>query len=130
MIEAFFAKMSPHSDIKPHSDHCNFVLTAHLGVDVPEGQCEITVGDGTREWANGEVMLFDTSILHKAENRADETRYILMMRVYHPELTAVERSAMQLVFDLLDEPELLDDREALGEYAERRRALEVASRRL
>ena len=73
-------------------------------------------------------MLFDTSILHKAENRAATTRYILMMRVYHPELSGVERSAMQLVFDCLDEPELLDDTEALGEYDARRRALEAESR--
>jgi hypothetical protein len=51
-----------------------------------------------------------------------------MLRVFHPELTALERSAMQLVFDCLDEPELLDDADALREYDERRRALEAASR--
>jgi aspartyl/asparaginyl beta-hydroxylase (cupin superfamily) len=128
LIEAFFAKMPPETDIKPHSDNCNFVLTSHLGVEVPEGQCDITVGDGTVEWRNGKVLLFDTSILHKAENRAPTTRYILMMRVFHPELSAVERSALQLVFDTLDEPELLDDHEALSEYDMRRRALEAASR--
>ena len=128
LIEAFFAKMEPHSDIKPHSDMCNFVLTSHLGVDVPEGECDLTVGDETVEWKNGKVLLFDTSILHSAENRAPVTRYILMLRVYHPELSALERSAMQLVFDCLDEPELLDDPAALGEYDERRRALEAASR--
>ena len=128
LLEAFFAKMPPKTTIKPHSDMCNFVLTCHLGVDVPEGQCDLTVGDETRAWQNGNVMLFDTSILHSAENRADVTRYILMLRVYHPELSALERSAMQLVFDLLDEPELLSDSEALGEYDQRRRALEKASR--
>ena len=128
LIEAFFAKMSPKSDIKPHSDMCNFVLTCHLGVDVPEGKCDLTVGDETVEWRNGKVMLFDTSILHKAENRAETTRYILMLRVYHPELSTVERSAMQLVFDCLDEPDLVADQEALSEYDQRRRALEAASR--
>lgn len=87
LLEAFFAKMPPRSTIGPHSDMCNFALTAHLGVDVPEGECTLTVGDGTRGWRNGGVMLFDTSILHEAENRADRTRYILMMRVYHHELT-------------------------------------------
>ena len=86
------------------------------------------MGDETVGWKNGKVLLFDTSILHKASNRADVTRYILMMRIYHPELTAVERSAMQLVFDCLDEPELVGDMEALGEYDQRRRALEAASR--
>jgi len=129
LIEAFFAKMPPKTDIKAHSDMCNFVLTSHLGVDVPEGQCDLTVGDETVEWRNGKVMLFDTSILHSAENRADVTRYILMMRVYHPELSALERSAMQLVFDCLDEPELLGDQEALSEYDARRRELEAMSRR-
>jgi len=128
LIEAFFAKMPPHTSIKPHSDMCNFVLTSHLGVEVPEGECDLTVGDETVEWANGKVLLFDTSILHAAENRADSTRYILMMRVYHPELSALERRAMQLVFDCLDEPELMQDRSALGEYEERRRAVEAASR--
>ena len=128
LIEAFFAKMDPKSDIKAHSDMCNFVLTSHLGVDVPEGECDLTVGDQTVEWRNGKVMLFDTSILHEAANRADVTRYILMLRVYHPELSSLERSALQLVFDCLDEPELLDDAEALGEYEVRRRALEAASR--
>ena len=129
LVEAFFAKMAPHSDIKPHSDMCNFVLTSHLGLLVPEGECDLTVGDTTVEWRNGKVMLFDTSILHAAENRADDERYVLMMRVYHPELSATERSALQLVFDCLDEPELLDDDVALGEYNERRRALEADSRR-
>mmetsp|Transcript_7980 Transcript_7980/g.21038 ORF Transcript_7980/g.21038 Transcript_7980/m.21038 type:complete len:259 (+) Transcript_7980:233-1009(+) len=129
LLEAFFAKMPPKSVIGPHSDMCNFALTAHLGVDVPEGECSLTVGDGTREWRNGETMLFDTSILHEAENRADRTRYILMMRIYHPELTSVERQALQFMFDCLDEPELLDDPLALKEYPERRRAVEALSRR-
>ena len=34
-----------------------------------------------------------------------------------------------LVFDCLDEPELLEDEMALGEYDARRRALEAESRR-
>ena len=38
-VEAFFAKMGANSKIAAHSDGCNFHLTAHLGVDVPEGEC-------------------------------------------------------------------------------------------
>lgn len=130
LLEAFFAKMPAGATIKPHSDMCNFALTAHLGVDVPPGGlCSLTVGRETRRWENGKTLLFDTSILHSAENRADATRYVLMMRVYHPELTATERQALQLIFDCLDEPELLDDAEALREYTQRRRALEAESRR-
>ena len=38
-VEAFFAKMPAGSSIGAHSDGCNFHLTSHLGVDVPEGEC-------------------------------------------------------------------------------------------
>jgi len=128
VVEAFFSSMAPRSDIAPHSDMCNFVLTAHLGLIVPPGACELTVGDEAQQWADGKAMLFDTSILHRARNDSDETRYILMMRIYHPDLTALERKALQLIFDCLDEPEILDDQDALAQYDERRRALEEASR--
>lgn len=42
-MEAFFAKQAPKTGIAPHSDGCNFILTAHLGLDVPEGKCWIKV---------------------------------------------------------------------------------------
>lgn len=127
VVEAFFAQMPPKTDIKPHSDSCNFVLTSHLGIEIPEGECDLTVGNATVEWRNGQVLLFDTSILHAAENRADKTRYILMMRIYHPELSKTEKAALKLVFDCLDEPDLTHDLEALDEYEERRSAVEAAS---
>jgi aspartate beta-hydroxylase len=38
-VECFFARQAPGSGIKPHTDNCNFVMTAHLGLDVPEGKC-------------------------------------------------------------------------------------------
>merc|ERR1740117_1606054 len=43
-VEAFFAKMPAGTSIGAHSDGCNFHLTSHLGVDVPEGECWLQVG--------------------------------------------------------------------------------------
>jgi len=108
--EVFFASMQPHSDIQPHTDFTNFVLTSHLALDIPENgknKCRLSVGDDTRQWLNGKVMLFDTSILHDAINEADQTRYILMMRVWHPDLTEPERNALQFIYDALQIPELV-----------------------
>jgi hypothetical protein len=34
--------------------------------------------------------MFDTSLLHEAANSADSVRYILMLRVWHPELSKDE----------------------------------------
>jgi len=108
-VEAFFASMKPDSKISAHSDSCNFVLTAHLGLEIPPGGCKIAVGNETRFWENGEVMLFDTSLLHDAENPTTENRYILMLRVWHPELDEIEVQALQFIYDCLDVPDLLSD---------------------
>jgi len=107
-VEAFFAAMKPRSKINPHTDSCNFILTSHLGLKIPPG-CSITVGDETKAWTPGGVLLFDTSIYHDAVNDSDDTRYILMLRVWHPELTSVEVQALQFLFDVLDVPDLISD---------------------
>lgn len=108
-VEVFFASMAPKSDVKLHSDFTNFLLTSHLAVDIPENgqnKCRLTIGDNTRQWINGEVMLFDTTIMHSAVNESDKTRYILMLRLWHPDLTKPEREALQYIYDCLDFPEL------------------------
>ncbi|KAL3785045.1 hypothetical protein ACHAWO_006820 [Cyclotella atomus] len=110
--EAFFASMKPHSDIKPHSDFTNFVLTSHLPLVIPENgnnQCRLSVGDETRQWIEGELMMFDTSIYHDAINESDEMRYILMLRVWHPDLTIDEKNALQFIYDCLEVPDLLSE---------------------
>jgi hypothetical protein len=53
------------------------------------------------------VMMFDTSIMHDAINESDQTRYILMMRLWHPSLTEVERQALQFTYDCLEMPQLV-----------------------
>jgi hypothetical protein len=35
VVEAFFASMKPHTDIKLHTDNTNFVVTSHLAIDIP-----------------------------------------------------------------------------------------------
>jgi aspartate beta-hydroxylase len=110
VVEVFFASMQPNSDIQPHSDFTNFVVTSHLALDIPESgnnKCRLTIGDETRQWINGEVLMFDTSIMHDAINESDQTRYILMLRLWHPELTQVEREALQFIYDCLALPDLV-----------------------
>eukprot|EP00537_Pseudo-nitzschia_pungens_P006180 CAMPEP_0172371574 /NCGR_PEP_ID=MMETSP1060-20121228/43609_1 /TAXON_ID=37318 /ORGANISM="Pseudo-nitzschia pungens, Strain cf. cingulata" /LENGTH=414 /DNA_ID=CAMNT_0013097251 /DNA_START=92 /DNA_END=1336 /DNA_ORIENTATION=+ len=112
--EIFFASMKGPSSIKKHSDFTNFVLTSHLALDIPysgENKCRLTVGDETREWINGKSYVFDTSLLHDAENESDKMRYILMMRVWHPDLTPIEKEALQFTFDCLECDQLLSPNE-------------------
>jgi len=112
--EVFFACMEGPSSIQKHSDFTNFVLTSHLALDIPysgENKCRLTVGNETREWINGKSYVFDTSLQHDAENESDQMRYILMMRLWHPDLTNVEKEALQFTFDCLEFDQLLSDNE-------------------
>jgi len=83
-------------------------------------KCRLTIGDETRQWLNGKLMVFDTSILHDAVNDSDETRYILMMRIWHPELSETERHALQYIYDCLNVPDLVSPDEGERFLAERR----------
>lgn len=110
--EVFFASMAGPSEIKKHTDFTNFVLTSHLALDIPysgQNKCRISVGDETQEWINGNVLLFDTSLMHDAVNESDQMRYILMLRLWHPDLTLVEREALQFTYDCLELPGLVSD---------------------
>lgn len=117
LVEALFARMSPGSQINAHSDLSNFVLTAHLGVDVPAGKCWIQVGSERRTWEDGKVLLFDTSVLHEAANTSEDlNRYVLMLRVWHPGTSEEEREALQFVFDACADADLVASEEQLFMY--------------
>ena len=64
------------------------------------------VGGERREWRNGKLMLFDTSVMHCAANEAAVDRYVLMLRVWHPGLSPFEIDALSWVFKCLDNPQL------------------------
>ena len=112
--EVFFAKQGPRSGLKPHSDKNNFIITCHLALDVPEGQCWVQCGDTVHYWKNGKTCIFDTSIIHSTENTSDRTRYVLLVRFWHPELTQLEASAFKFIFDFLDHAGMGD--EALEQF--------------
>uniref|UniRef100_A0A7S1XNR8 Aspartyl/asparaginy/proline hydroxylase domain-containing protein n=1 Tax=Phaeomonas parva TaxID=124430 RepID=A0A7S1XNR8_9STRA len=97
-VEAFFARQTPGTGIKPHTDFTNFILTAHLGLDTPTGDCWIKVGEEKKNWENGKTILMDTSFIHSTENNTDQDRFVLLLRVWHPEVTKIEREALSFVF--------------------------------
>jgi len=104
-VEVFFARQDPSTGIKPHTDNTNFILTSHLGLDVPEGECWMQVGEFKKEWSNGRGMIADTSFIHSTANESDsQTRYVLIIRFWHPELSSSEKYALQFLFDALEDP--------------------------
>lgn len=90
---AMFSLLAPHTTIPPHVGISNARLVCHLPLIVPKG-CWFRVGAQTREWKTGEVIVFDDTIEHEAENPTDELRVVLIFDVWHPDLSPVERDAV------------------------------------
>ena len=98
MRGVMFARQAPQTGVAAHSDGRNFILTAHLGLSVPQG-CTITVGGDTRSWQQDGAIVFDTSFTHSTDNPTDQERFVLILDFWHPELTATERDALAFVYD-------------------------------
>ena len=66
------------------------------------------VGDETRQWREGECLVFDDSWEHEVFNQSDFLRAVLLTDVWHPDLTDQQKSA--LLFSDYDDPKHLDER--------------------
>jgi aspartyl/asparaginyl beta-hydroxylase (cupin superfamily) len=94
--DGMFTILNPGVHITPHTGGVNLLLTAHLPLVVPPG-CGIKVCDEQRGWQEGEVLLFDDSFIHEAWNNGSAQRAVLLWDVWHPELTAAEIAALQIL---------------------------------
>ncbi len=95
---AMFSLLRPHTRIPPHTGVANTRLVCHLPLVVPPN-CWFRVGAERREWRVGEAMIFDDTIEHEAANDSDLPRVVLIIDVWHPELSATERAAVARIME-------------------------------
>ncbi|CAJ1356869.1 unnamed protein product [Effrenium voratum] len=100
-FEIFFAQMPPKTKILEHSDNQNYILTLHLGLLLEQGKCSLQVGQRKRDWEEGQAFVFDTTFIHSATNDSSRSRYVLVLRFWHPNLSKEERRAVQISHLLL-----------------------------
>jgi aspartate beta-hydroxylase len=96
-----FSLLRPGARIPPHHGFTNARLICHLPLIVPP-QCALRVGNETRSWTEGEVVLFDDSIEHEAWNSSNEPRIVMIFDVWRPELSAEERDLVAAVLAAVD----------------------------
>jgi aspartyl/asparaginyl beta-hydroxylase (cupin superfamily) len=87
---AFFSALKPGIHIPPHNGATNTRLTVHMPLIIPP-DCALRVGDETRVWEPGKLLMFDDTIRHEAWNFSDRLRVVLIFDVWHPMLTELER---------------------------------------
>ena len=88
----YFSAMRPGARIRPHCGPHNLRVRCHLGLHVRPG-CGMRVGTTSRTWREGECLLFDDSFVHEVWNTGTDARAVLLLDVWHPDLTPIEISA-------------------------------------
>lgn len=96
-----FSLLKADARIPPHHGSINTRLICHLPLVVP-GNGALRVGNHTRSWERGKLLIFDDSFEHEAWNDADSDRIVLIFDVWRPELTAAERDAVVALFNVVD----------------------------
>lgn len=99
---ALYSVLKAGTHIQPHHGMLNTRLICHVPLLVP-GHCALRVGSETREWKEGETLLFDDSFEHEAWNRSDRTRVILLFEAWRPEITPEEREALAAIFETIND---------------------------
>jgi aspartyl/asparaginyl beta-hydroxylase (cupin superfamily) len=97
-----FSALKPGARIPPHHGFVNTRLICHLPLIAPPG-CFLRVGSQTREWREGELVVFDDSIEHEAWNASNALRVVLLFDIWRPELSEIERNLVNEIFAAVDE---------------------------
>jgi aspartate beta-hydroxylase len=98
---ALFSVLRPGAHIPPHHGFMNVRLICHLPLIVPP-DCMLRVGNETRPWREGELVIFDDTIEHEAWNRSAQLRAVLLFDIWRPEVTAAERSLVAATLESID----------------------------
>ena len=79
--------------------HCgptNCRLRAHLGLKTPSNTF-LRVANETRSWKEGEWLIFDDSFEHEVWHNGTSTRLVLIVDVWHPDITEEEKKTMSAI---------------------------------
>lgn len=98
---ALFSLLRPGTHIPPHHGFINTRLICHLPLIVPP-ECALRVGNETRPWKEGELVIFDDTMEHEAWNRSSELRVVLLFDIWRPELTDTERALVVAMLESID----------------------------
>lgn len=91
--ETLFSILRPGTDILPHRGVTNTRLVTHLPLIVPP-DCALRVGGDLHVWQPGHCVTFDDTFEHEAWNHSDETRVVLILDSWNPDLSEAERAAV------------------------------------
>ncbi len=96
---SFFSTLAGGSTISSHTAPMNLRLRIHLPLIVPQsGDCGIRVGPLTRPWTQDKALVLDDSFDHEVWNHSDDTRVLLLVDIWHPDISPAEKKEIVNMF--------------------------------
>ncbi|CAL1589088.1 unnamed protein product [Knipowitschia caucasica] len=97
---AGFWLLGPGATLGSSYGPTNTRLRCHLGLQTPL-DCELVVGGEPQCWSEGHCLLVDDSFLHTVAHKGPQEagpRVILSVDLWHPNVAAAERQALDFMF--------------------------------
>eukprot|EP00934_Nitzschia_sp_Nitz4_P005019 Nitzschia sp. Nitz4//scaffold262_size27079//2271//3104//NITZ4_008217-RA/size27079-processed-gene-0.1-mRNA-1//1//CDS//3329544742//5009//frame0 len=102
----FFSTLHAGASIQAHTAPMNFRLRIHLPLIVPTTDdeheempsCGIRVGNMVRPWTQDKALVLDDSYDHEVWNRTDQNRVLLLVDIWHPDVSLAERKEIIQMF--------------------------------
>jgi aspartyl/asparaginyl beta-hydroxylase (cupin superfamily) len=86
---AYFSRLAPGTKIAEHRGPTNMRLRCHLAIKVPP-KSGLRVGGIEKTWEVGKCLVFNDALPHEAWNLGDDERVVLVVDLWHPDLTGME----------------------------------------
>ncbi|XP_030026848.2 aspartyl/asparaginyl beta-hydroxylase isoform X2 [Manduca sexta] len=91
-----FSAMEAGTHVRPHVGPTNCRLRMHLGLSNTK-DTYIRVDKEIRQWQAGKVLMFDDSFEHEVWHNGTGSRLVLIVDVWHPDLTPAERRTLPAI---------------------------------
>lgn len=99
LVSSSFNMLDAESEILPHFGDTDAVMRCHLGIIVPGVLPEVgfEVAGEQKPWKEGELIFFCDAHHHRAWNKSDSQRFILLFDVIRPEYLSVKNTVCSKV---------------------------------
>jgi beta-hydroxylase len=128
LISCDFSRLKKQTHILPHKGYSKMILRCHLPLIIPNREaCGIRVGEETKNWEEGKLLIFDDSYEHEAWNNCDKDRFVLMFDIPNPLWGYTADQISEYKMEQLDDPFLLQfatKEEWLAAYRQRKIPIE------
>ena len=117
---SFFSSLGPDAKIAPHNAPTNLRLRIHLPIVVSSSKkedgddndndhddinvktglpyCGIRVANSIRSYQTNKALVLDDAYDHEVWNDTNETRVVLLVDIWHPDISQTEKEAIVGMF--------------------------------